>query len=109
MILANHQLGLDIPHVVNDASEQDINEGDGEVEEEPDVNHLDVGSDWKARNNGDKHTCEGQHHCEVDSDCGFKIKGFEVVGDVSNDVEEDRGNIDSCKDTQESSSQIDRS
>ena len=34
------------PHVVNDASEQDINEGDGEVEEEPDVNHLDVGGDW---------------------------------------------------------------
>ena len=51
MTLANYQQGVEIPHVVNDAGEQDINEGDGEVEEEPDVNHLDVGGDWKASNN----------------------------------------------------------
>ena len=109
MTLANHQLGVEIPHVVNDAGEQDINEGDGEVEEEPDVNHLDVGGDWKASNNWDEHTSQDQHHREVDSDSGFKIKRFEVVGDVSNDVEENRGNIDSGQNTQQSPPKINRS
>ena len=42
---------ISLPHVVNDAGKNDINEGDGEVEEEPDVDHLDVGGDRKASNN----------------------------------------------------------
>ena len=58
MILANYQPGLEKPHVVNDTGEQDIYEGNGEVEEEPDVNHLDVGGDWEVSNNGDEHAGE---------------------------------------------------
>ena len=58
---------LNIPHVVNDASEQDINEGNGEIKEEPDVNHLDVRGDWEASNNRDEHAGEDQHDCKVDS------------------------------------------
>ena len=78
-----------IPHIVYDTSEQYINEGDGEVEEEPNVDHLDVGGDRKASNNRDEHAGEDQHDGEVDSDGRFKIKRFEVVSDVSNNIEED--------------------
>ena len=98
-----------IPHIVYDTSEQYINEGDGEVEEEPDVDHLDVGGDGKASNNGDEHAGEHQHDSEVDSDGRFKIKRFEVVCDVADNIEEDRRNIDSCEDAQESSTQVNRS
>ena len=96
-----------IPHIVYDASEQYINEGDGEVEEEPDVDHLDVGGDWEPSNHWDEHAGEHQHDGEVDSDGRFKIKRFEVVGDVSNDVEEDRGNVNRGEDAKKSSSKID--
>ena len=80
-----------LPNIINDAGEQDINERDGEVKEEPDVNHLDVGGDWEVGNNGDEHAGENKHNREINSNCRFKVKGFEVVSDVSNDIEEDRG------------------
>ena len=86
----------------------DINEGDGEVEEEPDVDHLDVGGDRKASNNGDEHAGEDQHDGEVDSDSRFKIKGFEVVSDVSNNIEEDRRNINSSENTEKTSAKVNR-
>ena len=47
-----------LPNIINDAGEQDINERDGEVKEEPDVNHLDVGGDWEVGNNGYEHAGE---------------------------------------------------
>ena len=58
----------------------------GEVEEKPDVNHLDVRCDWKAGNNRDEHACENQHDGQINSNGRFKIKGFEVVSDVADDI-----------------------
>ena len=103
MISAKHQLGGKRNHVVNDACEQDINEGDGEVEEEPDVDHLDVRGDRKASNNRDEHAGEDQHDGEVDSNGRFKIERFEVVGDVTDDVEKNCWDVHGENDTKEPS------
>ena len=81
------QSSLTLPHVVNATCKKNINKWDGEVEEEPHLNHLDIRGDWKASNHGDEHAGQDQHHGQVHSNHGLKIKRFEVVRDVSNNIE----------------------
>jgi hypothetical protein len=50
-----------LPQIVNPTSQQNINEGDEKGEQEPDVNHLDVGGDRKASHHQDEHAGQHQH------------------------------------------------
>ena len=45
--------------------QDDVNEGLGEVEQEPDVDHLDICSLGQVVADADEHGCEDKHHCNI--------------------------------------------
>ena len=55
-------VSLEIVHV---GGHQDVIEGFDQVEEQPDVDHLDVGGLWKIVADVDEHCCENQHRCHI--------------------------------------------
>ena len=88
-----------------------LTEGNAHAENEPDINHLDIGGLGKGightnipgneRNKGWRthliillHGCQHQHHGQVDGDDSFKEEGLEVDGDVTHGVEKHSGNVD---------------
>ena len=78
---------FEVPYVVNNAAEEDISKGNEKVEEQPNLNHLDVGADGEPFHRRNVHACQDQHDCQVYSNCRFKVEWFEEVSDMANDVE----------------------
>merc|ERR1711892_847109 len=50
----------------------------------PDVNHLDIGSGWKARGHADEEGSKDQQGGQIDSDNSFKEEIFKEVCSVDN-------------------------
>ena len=59
---------------------QDVVEGLDQVEEQPDVDHLDVGGLGKVVADTDEHCSENQHHRDIQRYHGFKEELLEIVG-----------------------------
>ena len=74
------------------------------TEDEPDVNHLDVGG--LRESVGDSHVEGGQdqHHRQVDGDDGLKVEPWEVDRGVAHYVEEQGGQEDIEEDAKQTSS-----
>ena len=77
---------------------QNINEGNKKVKQEPDLDHIDVGGDRQACNHRDEHAGQDQHDSQVYSNGRFKVERVKVAGDVTDDVEEKRRNVDRSRD-----------
>ena len=67
---------LEVVHV---GGHQDVVEGLDQVEEQPDVDHLDVSRLGKIVADIDEHGCEDQHCGDIDRYNRFKEKLLEVV------------------------------
>ena len=59
---------------------QDVIEWLDQVEEQPNVDHLDVGGLWKVVADVDEHCCENEHRRHIQRDHGFKEELLEIVG-----------------------------
>ena len=66
---------------------QDVVERLDQVEEQPDVDHLDVGRLRKVVANVDEHRSENQHRRNIQRDHGFKEELLEIVGGMTNNVQ----------------------
>ena len=84
---------LEIVHI---GSHQDVIEGLDKVEEEPNINHLDVGGLGQVVADIDEHGGEDQHGCHIDRDDGFEEELLEVVGCMADKIKDDSG----CKNSQ---------
>ena len=81
-------VNLEIVHVGGD---QDVVEGLDQVEEQPDVDHLDVSRLRQIVADIDEHGCEDQHRSDIDRYNRLKEELLEVVGRVTDKIEDDRG------------------
>ena len=59
---------------------QDVVERLDQVEEQPDVDHLNVGGFGKVVADIDEHCCEDQHRRHIQRDHGFKEELLEIIG-----------------------------
>ena len=96
-----------LPETVNGGMENDISEGQQKIENEPDLNHFDIGCLRETLHHRDQHAGQHQHYCQVHCQGGLKEERLEVVGDVSNDVEENSWDVYGGDDTQKSSAKPD--
>ena len=76
-------VSLEIVHV---GGHQDVIEGFDQVEEQPDVDHLDVSRLWQIVADIDEHGCEDQHRSDVDRYNRLKEELLEVVCGVAYNV-----------------------
>ena len=86
--------------------DQDDEDGEGEVEEEPDLHRLDVGGAGQA--GGDREVDRGQdHHAgDVDGvDQAVLVLSCDVVGGLVDDVHQDGGQVGHHEDTEKFSGQ----
>ena len=93
------------PKCVHVCVNNDQHKGDDQVEDQPNVNHLNVGGLWEVLRDGYEHGGKDQHHRQVDCYDSLEEEGFEVVGHVGDDDEEHGGDVDgkdSAKETPES-------
>ena len=67
---------LQIVHV---GRREDVVEGLDEVEEQPDVDHLDVSGLWQTLAHTDEHGGQHQHHCNAQRDHCLEEEFLEVV------------------------------
>ena len=68
---------LEVVHV---GGHQDVVEGLDQVEEQPDVDHLDVGGFGKVVADIDEHCCENQHRRHIQRYHSFKEELLEIIG-----------------------------
>ena len=68
------------PETVHVGRHQDVVERLDQVEEQPDVDHLDIGGLWQVVADVDEHCGENQHRCHIQRYDGFKEELLEVVG-----------------------------
>ena len=57
-------------------------------EDQPDINHLDIGRWWKALRYTDEECCQDKKGGEVDGDYGLKKEIFEEVCSIDNNEDE---------------------
>ena len=81
-------VSLEIVHV---GGHQDVIEGFDQVEEQPDVDHLDVSSLRQIVADIDEHGCEDQHCCDIDRYNRLKEELLEIVGRVADKIKDDCG------------------
>ena len=72
-----------------------LEEWDHQIEDQPDVHHLDVRCLGKIFRDGDEHGRQDEHHGQVDRDDGLEEEGLEVVGHVRDDDEQQGGDVHS--------------
>ena len=68
---------LEVVHV---GGHQDVVEWLDQVEEQPDVDHLDVGGLWKVVADVDEHRSENQHRRHNQRYHSFKEELLEIIG-----------------------------
>ena len=66
----------------------DVNEWFEQVEDQPDVNHLDVGRRGQALGHADEQSRDDEEHCHVRGDEALEEELLEVVGHVADDVDD---------------------
>ena len=81
-------VNLQIVHV---GRREDVVEGLDEVEEQPDIDHLDVSRLGKIVADIDEHGCEDQHCGDIDRYNRLKEELLEVVGRVTDKIEDNCG------------------
>ena len=79
---------LIIPQKIHVGVQENFNEWKEQIEDEPDVNHLDIGGFRKVIGHADEHGGEHQHAGEVHCHHGFKEKIFKKVCTVTNQIHE---------------------
>ena len=67
---------------------QDVVERLDQIEEQPDVDHLDVGGLGKVIADIDEHSSENQHRRHIQRYHGFKEEFLEIVGRMANNVQD---------------------
>ena len=75
---------LEVVHV---GRHQDVVERLDQVEEQPDIDHLDVGSLRQVLADADEHRGEDQHHSDIQRYHGFKEELLEIVGGMTDNVQ----------------------
>ena len=75
--------------VVHVGRHQDVVEGLHQVEQQPDVNHLDVGRLGEIVADIDEHSCEHKHCSHVHRNHSLKEEFLEVVGRMADEIEND--------------------
>ena len=70
---------------------QDVVEGLDQVEEQPDVDHLDVSRLGQIVADIDEHGCEDQHRGDIDRYNRLKEELLEIVGRVADKIQDDCG------------------
>ena len=78
---------------LNDRQQHNLDEGDQLSADQPDVNHLDVGSRGQLVHQVGEDGCHHQHCGQVHRDCGLKVEGLEEGGGVGGEDEEQGGHV----------------
>ena len=68
-----------IPQHIHVSVDQDKDEWDQKNKDEPEVNHLHVGSGGEALRDGKEHRADHKDDGQVDGDDSFKEEGLQVV------------------------------
>ena len=79
---------LSLPQRLYVSLHDDVNEGFEEVEDQPDVDHLDVGRRGQALRHADEQGRDHEEHGDVGGDKSFEEELLEVVGHVADDVDD---------------------
>ena len=79
---------VDVPvllssHLVNVCVQQHLTEGEDLAEDEPNINHLNIGGGREATRDTDKEGRKNKKSCQVDANNSFKKERFEEVCDVN--------------------------
>ena len=82
-----------LPHAVHEGVEQHLGEGNQLGEDQPDVDHLDVGSRRQRVGDGDEEGGEDQLGGQVDCHNSLEEEGLEVIGGVDDTEDEDSRKI----------------
>ena len=85
---------------------QDVIEWLDQVEEQPDVDHLDVGGLGKVVADIDEHRSENQHRRNIQRDHGFKEELLKIVGGMTNNVQNYCWSKHSQDDAQQSTAKV---
>ena len=72
-------------------SEDNLQKWDKKVDNEPDIDHLDVGGLWEGLGDTDEQSGQNQQDSKVDRHGGFEEEVFEVVGVVRDNHQDDGG------------------
>ena len=64
---------LSISECLDICLHDDVNEWLEQVKEEPDVDHLDIGSLGEIVTDVDEHRCQDEHHCNIQEDDSLKF------------------------------------
>ena len=72
------------PHLVNVCVQEHLTEGQDLTEDEPNINHLNIGGGRKASRDADKEGRKNKEGCQVDADNSFEKERFEEVCNVNN-------------------------
>ena len=79
---------LGLPQGLNVSLDDNVDEGFEQVEDEPDVDHLDVGRRGQALTHADEQGCNHEQHGDVGRDEPLEEELLEVVGHVADDVDD---------------------
>ena len=82
-----------LPHVVHEGVQQDGHEGNQLGEDQPDVDHLDVGGRREGVGDGDEEGRQDELAGQVDRHHGLEEERFEEVGGVDDTEDEDSRKI----------------
>ena len=79
---------ISLPQRLNVCLHDDVNEWFEQVEDQPDVDHLDVGRRGQALGHADEQSRDNEENCHVRGDEAFEEELLEVVGHVADDVDD---------------------
>ena len=78
-----------LPVILDGSEEDDLGKGNQLAEDEPDVDHLDVGRRWQHLHLPDEDGRRHQHYCQVCREGGLKEDWLEVGGGKGDQDEKD--------------------
>ena len=79
-----------------------LKEWDHQIENQPNIHHLDVRCLGKVFGDGDEHGRQDEQYRQVDCDDSLKEEGLEVVGHVGDDDQQQRWDVNSKDGAQQS-------
>ena len=78
-----------ISEVLHVCLHEDVYKGFKEVEKEPIIYHFDIGCPREVITDADEHSSKDKHDRDIERDDRFKKEFLEVVGSVTNKVQND--------------------
>ena len=79
---------VSVPHGLDEGVKEDLHEGDELGEDQPDVDHLDVGRGREGLGDGDEESGEDEECSQIDHDDSLEEEGFEEGGGVHDGKDE---------------------